>query len=267
MYGLMLAIGVLVAVRVAEVRWVRRGHPAKELSDIVVWIVIAGVDRRARVPRDHRLPALHRRLAPGVQDLGRRPRDLGRGHRRRDRRDRPRPPPPPRPRRPARLHRARARVRAGDRSLGQLVQPGAVRRADEAAVGDSRSIRRSDRTGTRSTRRSNRRSSTSRCTASRSGSRSIWIDHHFRLKKFQLFALYCMGYTAGRFVFEEMRIDPAHTIGPLRLNAWVSIVVFLAALAWFLWLGRHGTAGRTARSERRRTPRTFLLRVRQPESA
>ena len=64
----------------------------------------------------------------------------------------------------------------------------------------------------------------------------IWIDHHVRLKKFQIFALYCMGYTAARFVFEEMRIDPAHTIGPLRLNAWVSIVVFLAALAWFLWL-------------------------------
>jgi prolipoprotein diacylglyceryltransferase len=49
-----------------------------------------------------------------------------------------------------------------------------------------------------------------------------------------------MGYTAARFVFEEMRIDPAHTIGPLRVNAWVSIVVFLGAFAWFLWLRRHG---------------------------
>ena len=68
----------------------------------------------------------------------------------------------------------------------------------------------------------------------------IWIDHHLKLKKFQIFALYCMAYTAGRFVFEEMRIDPAHTIGPLRLNAWVSIVVFVSALAWFLWLNRHG---------------------------
>ena len=68
----------------------------------------------------------------------------------------------------------------------------------------------------------------------------IWVDHHLELKKFQVFALYCMGYTAGRFVFEEMRIDPAHTIGPLRLNAWVSIVVFISAFAWFLWLNRHG---------------------------
>jgi hypothetical protein len=36
-----------------------------------------------------------------------------------------------------------------------------------------------------------------------------------------------------------MRIDTAHHIGPLRLNAWVSIAVFLAGLAWFVWLGRH----------------------------
>jgi hypothetical protein len=37
-----------------------------------------------------------------------------------------------------------------------------------------------------------------------------------------------------------MRIDPANTIGPLRVNGWVSIVVFVAALAWFLWLRRNG---------------------------
>jgi prolipoprotein diacylglyceryl transferase len=68
----------------------------------------------------------------------------------------------------------------------------------------------------------------------------IWVDGRFSLKKFQVFALYCMGYTAARVVFEEMRIDPAHTVGPLRVNAWVSIVVFVAALGSFLWLGRHG---------------------------
>ncbi len=50
-----------------------------------------------------------------------------------------------------------------------------------------------------------------------------------------------MGYTAARFVFEEMRIDPAHTVGPLRINAWVCIAVFLSTLAWFLWLRTHGT--------------------------
>ena len=69
----------------------------------------------------------------------------------------------------------------------------------------------------------------------------IWIDKHFQLKKFQVLALYCMGYTAGRFVFEEMRIDPAHTIGPLRINAWMSIAVFVIATASFFWLNKHGT--------------------------
>ena len=87
----------------------------------------------------------------------------------------------------------------------------------------------------------------------------IWVDHHFKLKKFQLFALYCMGYTAARFVFEEMRIDPAHTIGPLRVNAWVSIVVFLAALVAYVWLGRHGQPVERARTGRRRARRNFSV--------
>jgi hypothetical protein len=32
-----------------------------------------------------------------------------------------------------------------------------------------------------------------------------------------------------------LRIDPSHELGPLRLNAWVSIVVFLGATAFFVW--------------------------------
>jgi prolipoprotein diacylglyceryltransferase len=46
-------------------------------------------------------------------------------------------------------------------------------------------------------------------------------------------------YTFGRFWFENMRIDPAHHIAGLRLNAWVSVLVFLLGIAWFVWLGRH----------------------------
>jgi hypothetical protein len=36
-----------------------------------------------------------------------------------------------------------------------------------------------------------------------------------------------------------MRIDPAHEIAGLRVNAWVSIVVFAFGVVWFVWLGRH----------------------------
>jgi len=42
-YGLMLAIGVLAAVKIAETRWVRTGRDAKEFSAIVIPVVIAGV--------------------------------------------------------------------------------------------------------------------------------------------------------------------------------------------------------------------------------
>ena len=48
-----------------------------------------------------------------------------------------------------------------------------------------------------------------------------------------------MLYTFCRFFFENMRSDDVHKIGPLRVNAWVSIVVFGAATAWFVWLRRH----------------------------
>ncbi len=42
-YGLMLALGVLVAAKVAETRWIRTGRDPKEFSAIVVPVVIAGV--------------------------------------------------------------------------------------------------------------------------------------------------------------------------------------------------------------------------------
>ncbi len=68
----------------------------------------------------------------------------------------------------------------------------------------------------------------------------LLVERRARLMKGQLFALYVMLYTAGRFVFENMRTDPAHLIGPLRLNAWVSLLCFVVAGWWFLRLRRHG---------------------------
>ena len=66
----------------------------------------------------------------------------------------------------------------------------------------------------------------------------LWVDRRWKLARGQLFALYAAGYTAFRFVMEEMRIDPAHTIGPLRVNAWVSIGVFVISVTLFVLLGR-----------------------------
>ena len=46
----------------------------------------------------------------------------------------------------------------------------------------------------------------------------------------RLFLVYVTLYTAMRFFIEGLRIDPAHHAGGLRLNQWVSIVVFVAAV-------------------------------------
>jgi prolipoprotein diacylglyceryl transferase len=67
----------------------------------------------------------------------------------------------------------------------------------------------------------------------------LLVERRVRLRQGQTFALYVMLYTFGRFWFENMRIDPAHQIAGMRLNAWVSIGVFVAAFVWFVWLGRH----------------------------
>ncbi len=54
----------------------------------------------------------------------------------------------------------------------------------------------------------------------------------------RLFALYVAGYCAGRFWIEYLRVDPANDFLGLRLNNWTSLLVLLAALAYFVWAGR-----------------------------
>jgi prolipoprotein diacylglyceryl transferase len=61
------------------------------------------------------------------------------------------------------------------------------------------------------------------------------LDRLFRFKPPALFALYVSYYTAGRFCEELLRIDPAHELAGLRLNAWVSLVVFVCSTVFFVW--------------------------------
>ena len=67
----------------------------------------------------------------------------------------------------------------------------------------------------------------------------LLAERRLRMRQGQTFALYVVLYTFGRFFLENLRIDPAHDIGPLRVNAWVSLGVCCAAAVWFVWLGRH----------------------------
>jgi len=69
----------------------------------------------------------------------------------------------------------------------------------------------------------------------------VLVERRFVLRRGQSFALYLSLYTFGRFWFENLRIDPAHPILGLRVNAWVAMFAFFASVGWFVWLGRHGT--------------------------
>jgi prolipoprotein diacylglyceryl transferase len=66
----------------------------------------------------------------------------------------------------------------------------------------------------------------------------IWADRRWKLRRGRAFALYVALYTFGRFWVESLRIDTAHKFFGLRLNDWVSIVVFVMACAYFVVRGR-----------------------------
>ncbi len=63
------------------------------------------------------------------------------------------------------------------------------------------------------------------------------VESRVRLRKGRLFAVYVAAYTFGRFWIELLRIDPAHEILGLRVNDWVSLIVFAAAM-YFVLTGR-----------------------------
>ncbi|RZQ60004.1 prolipoprotein diacylglyceryl transferase [Amycolatopsis suaedae] len=65
----------------------------------------------------------------------------------------------------------------------------------------------------------------------------IWADRQFRLGHGRAFALYVAGYTLGRTWIELMRTDPATPVFGVRVNVWVSILVFLGAVA-YLFIAR-----------------------------
>jgi prolipoprotein diacylglyceryltransferase len=79
----------------------------------------------------------------------------------------------------------------------------------------------------------------------------IWVSRRWQLGSGQLFAIYVMGYTAGRGWIEALRHDHANHILGLRLNDWTSIVVFLLGVVMFVWRRRtrHDTPYISERSE------------------
>ncbi|WP_326552867.1 prolipoprotein diacylglyceryl transferase [Micromonospora sp. NBC_01813] len=62
----------------------------------------------------------------------------------------------------------------------------------------------------------------------------ILAERRWKLGAGRAFAVYVMGYTAGRFWIEMMRTDPANEILGARLNVWTSVLVFLGALIYLV---------------------------------
>lgn len=54
----------------------------------------------------------------------------------------------------------------------------------------------------------------------------------------RLFALYVAGYGAGRLWVEALRIDPATRLGGVRVNIWVSLLAVAIAAGWLALQGR-----------------------------
>ncbi len=77
----------------------------------------------------------------------------------------------------------------------------------------------------------------------------LWILARRRLRAPGVFCLYVAWYTFGRFWLEQIRTDEAHELLGLRLNAWVSLALFVAALAALVWSQRRPDA--PERGERR----------------
>lgn len=63
----------------------------------------------------------------------------------------------------------------------------------------------------------------------------VWLlDRRFKFGRGRAFALYVMAYTAGRCWIEMMRVDEANTFFGVRINVFVSIIVFLLATVYFV---------------------------------
>ncbi|MFT4219777.1 MAG: prolipoprotein diacylglyceryl transferase [Microbacterium sp.] len=62
----------------------------------------------------------------------------------------------------------------------------------------------------------------------------LWAGRRFVLQWGRLFALYLVWYSAGRIVWESIRIDPSEIILGLRTNVWAAIIGVVLGLAILL---------------------------------
>ena len=76
------------------------------------------------------------------------------------------------------------------------------------------------------------------------------IERRFRPRPPGIFAAYIALYCVGRFFEELLRIDPAHHIAGLRLNAWMSLLGIVAGVIWYVLSQREDRPARPRRRKR-----------------
>ncbi len=62
----------------------------------------------------------------------------------------------------------------------------------------------------------------------------VYLERRFKLGQGQVFALYVGFYTLGRVWIEMLRIDTANLILGIRLNVFTALIVGLMSLMWFI---------------------------------
>ena len=60
----------------------------------------------------------------------------------------------------------------------------------------------------------------------------LWLDKLRKLPIGHLFALYVLGYASGRIWIEFLRVDPASELAGVRVNVWVMSALWLGAAAY-----------------------------------
>ncbi|MCR2785711.1 MULTISPECIES: prolipoprotein diacylglyceryl transferase [unclassified Microbacterium] len=71
----------------------------------------------------------------------------------------------------------------------------------------------------------------------------LWAGRKLRLQWGRLFGLYLVWYSAGRIVWESLRIDPSEVILGLRTNVWVAILGVVVGLVIIVVQKRRHTGG------------------------
>jgi prolipoprotein diacylglyceryl transferase len=236
-YGLMLAIGVLVATKVAETRWTRRGRDPKEFAAIVVPVVIAGVVG-ARIYHlftgykwsDSGFVGAFEIWKGGLSIWG----AVGGGL-------------------IAVLVLAR-RYKLDTLVLMDVIAPGVVLAQaigrwgnyfNQELFGKPTKLPWALEIDLAHRPRGFTQYATFHPTFLYE---SLWcllvfgtlllVERRFALKRGQTFALYVAMYTFGRIWFEALRIDDATRIFGVRFNLLLSIVLCGFGIVWFVWLGR-----------------------------